>query len=138
MTDSTTIFGDNQGSIALTKNPEHQSRTKHIDTQYHFVPEQVKAGNVINTYINTEDMLADLFTKVLDNSRHHRLCHEIGLSDKIAFPSDAVECSRLEEEMNIHTQKQYDSGVMILIAFHEQEFHTVYESHRDYYDSLIT
>jgi len=102
MTDATTIFGDNQGSIALTKNPEHQSRTKHIDTQYHFVREQVKAGSVINTYINTEDMLADLFTKALDKSKHRRLCQRIGLSDKIAFASEVVECSRFEEEMNIH------------------------------------
>ena len=30
-------FEDNQGSIALAKNPEFHKSTKHIDTRYHFV-----------------------------------------------------------------------------------------------------
>ena len=32
-----TIFEDNQGAIALAKNPTHHSRTKHIDIKYHYV-----------------------------------------------------------------------------------------------------
>jgi hypothetical protein len=30
-----TIYSDNQGSIALSKNPEYHSRTKHIDMRHH-------------------------------------------------------------------------------------------------------
>ena len=41
-----TIFSDSQGGIALTKNPEYHSRTKHIDIQHHFVRDQVSIGNV--------------------------------------------------------------------------------------------
>ena len=28
---------DNQGTIALAKNPVHQQRSKHIDVTYHFL-----------------------------------------------------------------------------------------------------
>lgn len=40
----TTIHSDNQGTIALARNPVHHIRTKHIDIQYHYVREQTEAG----------------------------------------------------------------------------------------------
>uniref|UniRef100_H3G826 Reverse transcriptase Ty1/copia-type domain-containing protein n=1 Tax=Phytophthora ramorum TaxID=164328 RepID=H3G826_PHYRM len=40
------IYEDNQGSIALTKNPQFHKRTKHIDIRYHFVREKVEDGQV--------------------------------------------------------------------------------------------
>ncbi|HVX00094.1 MAG TPA: Ty1/Copia family ribonuclease HI, partial [Candidatus Babeliaceae bacterium] len=38
--ESSVIFSDSQGSIALVKNPEYHQRTKHIDIQHHFVREK--------------------------------------------------------------------------------------------------
>ena len=38
------IYDDNQGSIALAKNPEFYNRIKHIDILYHFVREEVAEG----------------------------------------------------------------------------------------------
>uniref|UniRef100_A0AAV1UAD0 Uncharacterized protein n=1 Tax=Peronospora matthiolae TaxID=2874970 RepID=A0AAV1UAD0_9STRA len=38
------IFEDDQGSIALAKNPEFHKRTKHIDIRYHFAREKVGEG----------------------------------------------------------------------------------------------
>ncbi|KRZ81709.1 Retrovirus-related Pol polyprotein from transposon TNT 1-94 [Trichinella sp. T8] len=32
----TPLFSDNQGAAFLTKNPQHHTRTKHIDIRYHF------------------------------------------------------------------------------------------------------
>ena len=43
---ATIIFGDNQGAIALAKNPQFHARTKHIAIQHHFVREQQTAGTV--------------------------------------------------------------------------------------------
>lgn len=37
LTNATTIYGDNQGAIALTKNPAFHARTKHFDIQTHFI-----------------------------------------------------------------------------------------------------
>ena len=36
------LYEDNQGSIALSKNPHNHSRTKHIDVKYHFIRETVQ------------------------------------------------------------------------------------------------
>lgn len=35
------LKGDNEASLSLTKNPESQHRTKHIDVQYHYIRELV-------------------------------------------------------------------------------------------------
>jgi hypothetical protein len=61
---ATPLKGDNQGALALAKNPVHHDRTKHIDTKYHFIREMVKEGKVDLDYCSSEDMLADGLTKV--------------------------------------------------------------------------
>jgi hypothetical protein len=61
----TTIFEDNQSTIALAKNPVHHQRTKHIDVRHHFVREQVEIGSIQLEYIPTTDMIADALTKAL-------------------------------------------------------------------------
>ena len=38
----TLIMEDNQGAIAIARNPATHTRTKHIDNRYHFVREAVK------------------------------------------------------------------------------------------------
>ncbi|SLM33332.1 gag-pol polyprotein [Lasallia pustulata] len=43
---ATIIYGDNQGALALAKNPTQHGRTKHIDIQHHFVQEKQAAGKV--------------------------------------------------------------------------------------------
>ncbi|GMF58356.1 unnamed protein product [Phytophthora lilii] len=48
------IYEDNQGSIALAKNPEFHKRTKHIDIRYHFVREKVEDGQVVLQYCSTK------------------------------------------------------------------------------------
>lgn len=57
------IHVDNQGAIALAKNPVHHQRSKHIDIKYHFIRLQVQEGVVEFQYIPTEDNVADMFTK---------------------------------------------------------------------------
>ena len=56
------IYEDNQGLIALAKNPEHHKWIKHIDIRYVFVREKVEDGQVILEYISTLDMLANIMT----------------------------------------------------------------------------
>jgi hypothetical protein len=76
---TTTIHSDSQGSIALSKNPEHHARSKHIDIQHHFVREQVAAGTISLLYIPTEDMIADVLTKPLTREKHTKLTHNMGV-----------------------------------------------------------
>ena len=57
------IFEDNQGTIALSKNPVNQRRSKHIDVRYHFIRSAQNAGKIIIKYCPTADMVADVMTK---------------------------------------------------------------------------
>ncbi|KAJ0388685.1 hypothetical protein P43SY_010840 [Pythium insidiosum] len=67
--DAVVVLEDNQGAIALAKNPEFHKRTKHIDIRYHFVRESVETGNIELQYCSTQDMLADLLTKPIAATR---------------------------------------------------------------------
>ena len=54
---------DNQGAIALSKNPVNRQRSKHIDIKYHFVREMYVKGMIYIVYCPTQDMVADILTK---------------------------------------------------------------------------
>jgi hypothetical protein len=77
---ATLIMCDNQGAIALMKNPIHHSRSKHIDIQHHFIREKVEVEVIEMKYISTERMVADVLTKALAKPRHEVLRKEMGLT----------------------------------------------------------
>lgn len=62
---STTVYVDNVSAIKLAKNPVQHGRSKHIDTRFHFLRDQVKQGTIILKYCNTSEQVADIFTKPL-------------------------------------------------------------------------
>jgi hypothetical protein len=59
------IWEDNNGAIAMSKNPINYEKTKHIHIRYHFVRECVYSGYISVCYLNTKNMLADALTKAL-------------------------------------------------------------------------
>ena len=94
------IYGDNQGSIALAKNPEYHAQTKHIDIQYYFIRECVEEGLINLQYIPTEDMIADGMTKALARDRHHLLISRMGVSatSVSTTPSLSHQITNLDED----------------------------------------
>ena len=60
-----TIFEDNNSCIELVKCPKMRPRTKHIGLKYHHFRSKVKQGMVTIKYVNTQDQIADMFTKAL-------------------------------------------------------------------------
>jgi hypothetical protein len=60
-----TIYGDNQAAIAVSKNGVKGERTKHVDVKYHFITETVESGVVQLQWIPTLQQQADIFTKAL-------------------------------------------------------------------------
>ena len=60
-----TLYADNQGSIALSNNPEFHRRTKHIDVRFHWIREAVSIKKLNIVYIPTAEMAADGLTKGL-------------------------------------------------------------------------
>ena len=77
--DSMVVNADNQGSIALAKNPVFHNRLKHIDIQYHFTRDLVKGKRISLNYIPTKEMSADLLTKALPCAQHKYLAKTIRL-----------------------------------------------------------
>jgi len=57
--------------INLAKNQGDFPRSKHIDTRYHFVREQVERGEIILRKIDTKQNSADVFTKALARVQFH-------------------------------------------------------------------
>ena len=64
---------DNQGAIAIAKNPIAHARTKHIDICYHFIRETIQDKTIELRYCPTDKMLADLLTKPLYSSNICRI-----------------------------------------------------------------
>ena len=59
------LWSDNTGNIRQTQNPCQRAATKHIEIADHFIREQCDKGRVTVTYVDTKDMVADIFTKAL-------------------------------------------------------------------------
>ena len=67
--DTTPVFGDNNGSLALAANPggEHQ-RSKHIDVRYHYIRQRVELKELVTLKVGTKHQLADFLTKALSEA----------------------------------------------------------------------
>ena len=61
----TTLYGDNQGALALSKNPVDHQRSKHIDIRYHFIRSHIQDGQIELSYVPSQENLADIFTKAI-------------------------------------------------------------------------
>ena len=73
------LRGDNQGTLALVKNPHLHERSKHIDVAYHHVRDLASKGRVKVTPVNTADMAVDGLTKVLNATKHARFVELLGM-----------------------------------------------------------
>ena len=71
--ETTVIFCDNQAAKALTENPIHHDRTKHIDMQYHYTRDLVEGGFVVVKHVPAVDEQADFLTKEYIGKNFRRL-----------------------------------------------------------------
>jgi len=70
------VFEDNSGAIELAssvKNPKMRPRTRHINTKYHHFRNKVQDGTISIHPVSTEDMLADILTKICNEEIHTKL-----------------------------------------------------------------
>jgi hypothetical protein len=75
------LLCDNESAIRLVDNPVEHSRTKHIDIQHHFLRDHQQRGDIDVCHISTENQLADIFTKPLDEKRFCGLRRELNVLD---------------------------------------------------------
>jgi hypothetical protein len=72
---------DNESAVKLATNPDQHSRTKHIDNRHQFLRDHVGKGDISIYSIGTDDQLADIFTKPLDEARFCKLRSEMNIID---------------------------------------------------------
>jgi hypothetical protein len=75
------LMCDNESAVKLATNPVQHSRTKHIDIRHHFLRVHVGKGDISVYSIGTDDQLADIFTKSLDETRFCKLRSEMNIID---------------------------------------------------------
>ena len=87
----TILMEDNQGAIAIARNPVAHARTKQNDIRYHYIPEAVQEGTIDLCYCPTNDseMIADLLTKPLSQGQFETLRLAMGMETLIASSQPA-------------------------------------------------
>ena len=65
----TTLYADNQGAIALIKDPKYYKKTKHIAVRYHYMCKLVQEGVIDLHWLPTVEMKADGLTKALSSTK---------------------------------------------------------------------
>ena len=73
------LFCDNESAIKIAHNPVQHSKTKHIQIRHHFLRDHVLKGDISIEHVKTEEQLADIFTKPLDEKRFSKLRCELNI-----------------------------------------------------------
>ena len=73
------IKGDNQGALALIRNPHLHERSKHIDIQYYYIRDLEARRKIDIGYIPTTDMVADGMTKPLERIAFRKFKRLMGI-----------------------------------------------------------
>jgi hypothetical protein len=77
------IYTDSQASLAIASNSTRLGKVRHIAIRYHLVRAMVACGDIKLIFCYTEDMVADLLTKILSGTTYDHLAFRfyfLGLS----------------------------------------------------------
>jgi hypothetical protein len=75
------LLCDDESAIKIAYNPCEHSRTKHIDIWHHFLRDHAIKGDIVISHVGTNNQLADIFTKPLDEKRFRELQSELNIID---------------------------------------------------------
>ena len=73
------LFLDNASAINLAKHPVLHGRSKHIETRFHFLREQVNSNKLQVVHCRSENQVADILTKPLRIDQFEKLRSLLGL-----------------------------------------------------------
>ena len=74
---TTTVYCDNQDTIALTTNRMTKQRSKHFRVRYHWNRDVCENGDAKLVYCPTSDNIADMFTRNIGFALRDHLCADI-------------------------------------------------------------
>jgi hypothetical protein len=69
LTSPPVLWCDNIGVSFLASNPMINTRTKHVEVDYHFVRERIVNKSLLLRFLSSKDQIADIFTKPLASPR---------------------------------------------------------------------
>jgi hypothetical protein len=75
------LLCDNESAIKIAYNPCEHSRTKHFNIRHHFLRDHAIKGDIVISHVRTNEQLADIFTKPLDERRFQKLMSELNIID---------------------------------------------------------
>ena len=75
----TTLIGDNQGCLSTVINDKITQNVKHIDIRHHFLRERVRSGELSVAHCSSNEMLADILTKPLNNIKFVSIRDKMGI-----------------------------------------------------------
>ena len=75
----TLIWGDNEGLIAMAKNPQFHKRLKHIAIHWHWIRDLVQEGKIYVDSCRDPEQTADVLTKALPRLKHQKHTSDMGL-----------------------------------------------------------
>ncbi|RVX08923.1 Retrovirus-related Pol polyprotein from transposon RE2 [Vitis vinifera] len=97
------LICNNQAALHIASNPVFHERTKHIEVDCHFIREKIESGCVATSFVNSNDQLADIFTKSLRGPRIKYICNKLGAYDVCQASEIAVTSMETEkQEIDIH------------------------------------
>ena len=80
------LIYDNKVVLHISSNPIFHEWTKHIKVDCHFIREKITSGCITTSIVNSNDQLADIFTKSLRGPRTKYICDKLGVFDLYALP----------------------------------------------------
>ncbi|XP_022031160.1 uncharacterized protein LOC110932108 [Helianthus annuus] len=73
------VFCDSNAAISIAANPVFHERTKHFEINLYFLREKVATGFISTEKVESENQLADLFTKGLSFNQLEHFCSKLGM-----------------------------------------------------------